>query len=169
MMKLDYFYLIMLFVPAMVANVTPPILAKILPKFWNFPIDGYASINHKRILGDNKTWKGLVGGVVLGQFSFLLIKRYLKSLPFYFGFFSGLGVLGGDCLESFIKRRMNVNPGKLWFPFDQIDWIIGFLVILSFFIKVDLPMIIFYLVFGFTLHILGKIIGYWLKINNDYI
>ncbi len=168
-MKLNYFYLIMLFAPAMVANVTPPIIAKILPKFWVFPIDGYASINHKRVLGNNKTWRGLIGGIVLGQFSFLLVKKYFEPIPFYFGSVAAFGVLSGDCLESFLKRRLNISPGKSWFPFDQIDWIIGFLVILSFFIKVDLHMVIFYLVFGFTVHILAKVIGYWLKINNDYI
>ena len=36
-----------------------------------------------------------------------------------------IGALGGDALKSFFKRQVGIRPGGTWFPFDQIDYIIG--------------------------------------------
>ena len=41
------------------------------------------------------------------------------------GALMGGGALVGDLVKSFIKRRLNVPPGKPWFPWDQLDWIAG--------------------------------------------
>jgi hypothetical protein len=37
----------------------------------------------------------------------------------------GCGDLLGDAIESFLKRQRGTAPGNPWFPFDQIDYIIG--------------------------------------------
>lgn len=55
-----------LFLPAFVANMSPVFTAKLLPK-WSAPIDGgRTGKDGKRLLGDGKTWRGLVGGGVAG-------------------------------------------------------------------------------------------------------
>ena len=36
-----------------------------------------------------------------------------------------IGALGGDAIKSFIKRRVGIAAGQSWFPWDQIDYVIG--------------------------------------------
>lgn len=53
-----------LFLPAYVANMSPVFSAKLMPK-WSRPIDGGKTREDgTRILGDGKTWRGLVGGAL---------------------------------------------------------------------------------------------------------
>jgi CDP-2,3-bis-(O-geranylgeranyl)-sn-glycerol synthase len=39
--------------------------------------------------------------------------------------------MAGDSLKSFVKRRMGIPPGRPWVPMDQLDFIIGSLVLIS--------------------------------------
>lgn len=55
-----------IFLPAYVANMAPVLVAKVIPG-WKAPIDGgRVGKDGQRILGSGKTWRGLVGGTVLG-------------------------------------------------------------------------------------------------------
>ena len=55
-----------IFLPAYVANMSPVLVAKVIPG-WKSPIDGgRMGKDGKRILGPGKTWRGLVGGTILG-------------------------------------------------------------------------------------------------------
>lgn len=57
---------LLFFLPAYVANMSPLLVARVLPR-WNAPIDGgRLAKDGKRLLGAGKTWRGLVGGTVLG-------------------------------------------------------------------------------------------------------
>jgi CDP-2,3-bis-(O-geranylgeranyl)-sn-glycerol synthase len=89
-----------------------------------------------KLFGKNKTWRGLILGIVVAILvSFIQSKLYpLWSLYDYsnwysWGFLLGLGALGGDAIESFFKRRMNFLPGEPWIPFDQIDHVIGAMIL----------------------------------------
>ncbi len=124
-----------IFLPAGVANMSP-VIAGYLPglKRWNTPIDLGKEYKGHRLLGDNKRWRGLVFGTAMGALTaiveFLIISRYLVNfrtavLVAVAGALMGFGALFGDALESFFKRRLGVKPGNRWFPFDQIDYIIG--------------------------------------------
>ncbi len=166
-MLVDY---LLIFVPAMVANGSPPILAKILPNLLDIPLDANKEWRGRRILGDHKTWRGLVGGVILAGISFWLVWSFLedKTWPWYFGLMAGTGALVGDAIKSFFKRQIGVKPGKVWFPWDQIDWVIGFLVVLIMVDQISWQKILFYLTIGFLIHMISKVMGYWLKINETF-
>jgi len=117
----------------------PAILKRGLAKLAH-PVDFGIQWRGKEIFGKNKTWRGLLVGVTVGIFvagiqALLFFKTdffrnntlvdYQKVNFILFGALSGGGALVGDLVKSFIKRRLNVPPGKPWFPWDQLDWIAG--------------------------------------------
>jgi CDP-2,3-bis-(O-geranylgeranyl)-sn-glycerol synthase len=111
------------------------------------PIDfGKKWKDGRRILGDGKTWRGLITGAFLGVtcgFGFSIVAIYSKMYPetSWLGIddFTGFpfmipiigsicfGALLGDIIESFFKRRIGKNRGDNWIPFDQLDFILGVL------------------------------------------
>lgn len=71
---------LLVFLPAYVANMSPVIVAKLIPG-WKTPIDGgRIGKDGQRILGPGKTWRGLVGGAVFGAITALVIAGVT---PFY--------------------------------------------------------------------------------------
>ena len=110
------------------------------------PIDRGATWRGKEVLGKNKTWRGLLVGAVTG-----IVVAGLQAALFYnteffkrntlvdyrevnfilFGILMGSGALCGDLVKSFIKRRLDKPSGRPWFPWDQLDWIAGAMILSS--------------------------------------
>jgi CDP-2,3-bis-(O-geranylgeranyl)-sn-glycerol synthase len=78
----------------------------------------------------------------------------------------GAGALIGDALESFFKRRAHVKPGHSWFPFDQLDYIVGGLVFLYPFARPSFAVVLWILFLYFGLHLIVSYIGYKLGFKN---
>jgi hypothetical protein len=128
------------FLPAYIANSSPPILKKLFPR-WDIPVDLGRKWKGVHLLGSHKSWRGVVGGTLLGGGLFLLQKYVLvgmvstpaipyASLPWWYGFLLAFGaIFVGDCGESFLKRRRNLKPGRPWAPWDQVDYTLGALLI----------------------------------------
>jgi CDP-2,3-bis-(O-geranylgeranyl)-sn-glycerol synthase len=110
------------------------------------PIDRGAAWRGKEILGKNKTWRGLLVGAITGiliagvQAILFFNTNFFKqnTLVDYrevnfvlFGFLMGTGALSGDLVKSFIKRRLDKPSGRPWFPWDQLDWIMGAILLSS--------------------------------------
>jgi CDP-2,3-bis-(O-geranylgeranyl)-sn-glycerol synthase len=112
------------------------------------PIDfGKSFKDGHRILGDGKTWRGLLAGTFLGMtagFGLVVAAKYLNTSEYAFlgvtdfeGFpmmililFSlCFGALLGDIIESFFKRRIGKDRGQDWIPFDQLDFLVGALLV----------------------------------------
>ena len=112
------------------------------------PIDfGKSFKDGHRILGDGKTWRGLLAGTFLGMtagFGLVVVAKYLNTSEYAFlgvtdfeGFplmililFSlCFGALLGDIIESFFKRRIGKDRGQDWIPFDQLDFLVGALLV----------------------------------------
>ena len=85
--------------------------------------------------------------------------------PVLYGFLAGFGALFGDALKSFFKRRTSIKPGETWFPFDQIDYILGGIIFLLPLFHLDLSIYIITLVLYFSLHLLSTFLGYLLKLK----
>ncbi len=125
---------IWLFLPAAVANLTP-VIANFVPglKEWKTPIDFGKNYQGRRALGDNKTWRGIMSGVVLAGLTGYVQNRVHPStlsafVQVLFAISIGFGALYGDAVESFFKRQHGVAPGRSWFPFDQLDFVFGGLI-----------------------------------------
>ena len=87
---IDWWKLVWLMLTAGVANMVPPLVIRLWPK-WNNPIDMGKSWNGKRIFGDHKTVRGLVCGVVVAEVVFLILRT---PRPWYLGALLGLGSTG---------------------------------------------------------------------------
>lgn len=92
----------------------------------------------KRLLGDHKTWRGLLAGIIAGMVTYELqclvyaaeVGRGLALIdyaahPLLPGLLMGLGAGIGDSVKSFFKRRIDIEPGASWPVFDQLDFFIG--------------------------------------------
>ena len=139
--------------------------------FLNFPV-------WEKKCGKNKTWRGIVVATIAGGLVFWLQQLAYSSgftklaiidytgFPLIFGFLLGFGAIIGDLIESYYKRKAGVAPGKPWFPFDQLDFVIGGL-FFGFFVYVPKAnLILVLLIVSPLLHIIFNRIGYWLKINK---
>jgi CDP-2,3-bis-(O-geranylgeranyl)-sn-glycerol synthase len=125
------------FVPAYLANMSPVLVQGWFQRLAT-PIDDGRSFRGKRVLGDHKTWRGLLVGIVVGIATYEL-QRLLHAAGFATGlalidyaddrvlpgFLMGLGTGVGDAVKSFFKRRVDIAPGASWPVFDQLDFFAG--------------------------------------------
>ncbi len=130
-----------LIIPAYIANASAVIVGG------GKPIDrGYNWKDGRRILGDGKTWRGLLSGTFIGMtggFGLVVAADYINTSEYgflqlsTFGRFPLMiliifslcfGALLGDIIESFFKRRIGKQRGDDWLGFDQLDFITGSLV-----------------------------------------
>ena len=112
------------------------------------PIDaGLCAADGRRVLGDNKTWKGLVGMVVLTAAWSTVIDQAIRGMgwplphaPFdatLMGALFGLAYCLAELPNSFVKRRLAISPGKngagwlgsFFVLVDQTDSVLGCLLI----------------------------------------
>ncbi|MBI2013853.1 MAG: CDP-archaeol synthase [Candidatus Colwellbacteria bacterium] len=161
---------IWLLLPAAVANICP-VIFRFLP-ILNYPVDFGKTFNGKPILGRHKTYRGflvgILGGILTAQAQKALypimeaysIVDYSQINIFIFGFALSASALLGDTAKSFLKRRLNIAPGKPWIPFDQIDWIVGSLIAASFWVTLNLSIIVVGIFVLGTLHFILNLIGY---------
>jgi CDP-2,3-bis-(O-geranylgeranyl)-sn-glycerol synthase len=78
----------------------------------------------KRVLGDNKTFRGFFFGLAIG-IMVGLIECMLFGYPILFSLLTPLGALSGDLAGAFFKRRLGIAPGGLLPIIDQIDFVVG--------------------------------------------
>jgi len=167
-----------LILPAGVANMSPVLFKWI--NFLNKPVDfGFKTKDEKFLFGKNKTYRGFFFGTLLGILIFYIQVRlysfaqeytffdYTKVNWFLIGFLLSFGALLGDLIESFFKRRVGIESGKEWIPFDQIDWILGALFLLSFQIWLGWKIFFLTILIWGILHPIVNLIGYWLKIKKN--
>ncbi len=179
----EILFALWIFLPAGFANAAPVVAWK-LPylKKWNTPLDGARTFRGIRLFGANKTWRGLLSGILaaafvfyiqqligpnLGFFSDYLDKAQYNQAPFWLGAALGFGALAGDAIESFVKRQLKIAPGKAWFPFDQLDYIAGAAIILIVFFPVPSITYIWIIVLYFVLHLAVSFVGYLLKFKRS--
>lgn len=102
------------------------------------PVDGGRNWSDgRRILGDGKSWRGLVLAPLLAAGLTGLLHLIAQRVPwgltdfgatpwwFVHAYALGLGALLGDIAASFLKRRLGKERGTRWLGPDQLDFIVG--------------------------------------------
>jgi len=169
------------FVPAYAANMSPVFVQGYFQRL-AAPIDGGRTFRGKRILGDHKTWRGLLSGVFSGVIVFEFQKLayeagYLKCLNTIdysttapqLGILLGLGTGVGDTVKSFFKRQMGIAPGKPWLVFDQLDFLAGATLFASPYYLPEILPLLLSLPVVFAGSILTTAAGYWLGMKESWL
>ncbi|MEO5627525.1 MAG: CDP-archaeol synthase [Candidatus Saccharimonadales bacterium] len=169
---MSWWIALVFFLPAGVANATPVVANKIpLLNKWQTPLDFGISLRGKRLLGKNKSWRGLLTGSVFAGVTALLLSPIVHYsdnwlATFGVGFVLGFGALFGDALESIIKRQHGIEAGHSWFPFDQIDYIIGGLLFVAPFSDLTWQLMALIMVAFFGLHLVFAYIAFKLGLKS---
>ena len=182
----SFFIVLWIMMPAYLANTIAVLTGG------KYPIDqGRIHSDGNRILGDGKTWSGLLGGTIGGVFiGYLQINiggGLIKALsgsqnvdfwgenPTIVFFILSFGALFGDITASFIKRRSQLKRGDKSPLLDMFDFI-GMALLLSFIFANDWLMswilegyvpLFTLLVATPILHRGVNIIGYKLGVKNE--
>lgn len=172
------------FWPAGTANSAPVIANKIpFLKKLGMPIDMNKTYRGKRIFGDHKTLRGFFSGVLAGflvaVLQMILYSNfnwfrsispeidYSQPIVLLLGAALGFGALFGDAIKSFFKRQFSVPSGKSWFPFDQIDYIIGGLLFSIPFVILSISEYVCILLVWFLIHPIATFIAWLLKLKDS--
>ncbi len=127
-MPMGFVAAVVAYIPALIANSLAVVFGG------RCIIDGGRELAGRRILGDGKTWSGLVGGTLsaalVGIVLALLFNPYLHMYPFplpgiYIIVTMAFGSLLGDLFGSFVKRRMGRERGAKTPVLDQYDFALG--------------------------------------------
>lgn len=163
--------------------------------FANKPMDGGKYLRDgKRLFGANKTWKGFFGMILFGILSQVIVgwlSRYSSSMEqlnlFYqvepntlrtntvIGFWLGLAYVVFELPNSWLKRRLNIAPGrtakdaaKWWFVvIDQIDSLFGCALVVASFVSISLGHYLAFVGLGGVTHIVINQLLYQLKLRRN--
>jgi CDP-2,3-bis-(O-geranylgeranyl)-sn-glycerol synthase len=118
--------------PSYVANAAPLLLGG------GAPLDGGRNFfDGQRILGAHKTVRGLFAGIIVGSV-IGLAESSVNSHLLFGGFMIALGAVLGDLLGAFFKRRIRIKPGNPLPIVDQLDFVLGGLLLGQVFFPMNL-------------------------------
>ena len=187
----------------MYLTLASPIIAGILNMVWcklnlfnipNVPMDMNNNfIDGKRIFGNNKTWKGFFGYIVLNIICSIIIGVIcnifnLNDYNYFYinaqntiitniviGLLLGLAYALFELPNSFLKRRLDIEPGKttkglkkyLFIFLDQADSIFGIVLVVCMFYEMTLITYILYVLLGAVTHIIFNMLLYFAKLRKN--
>ncbi len=156
--------------PAYIANGFTPIWGR--GERFNAPIDMNRNFRDgHRILGDGKTIRGGLGGLLMGTLSGIIQNELLifeMDFPLLLGFLLAFGAILGDIIGSFIKRRFNKPRGESVFGLDQLGFLVTalFLAFIAFPERVLLQYWIILVPATLIIHRVMNILAYLVHIKN---
>ncbi|MCU0808490.1 MAG: CDP-archaeol synthase [Candidatus Contendobacter sp.] len=100
----------------LIANGAPVVAAAVCGDWGSRPVDGGRVLaDGHRLLGDSKTWRGLVlAPLACG------VGAVLLDWPATVGVVIGAAAMLGDLLSSFIKRRLGMASSSMALGLDQV-------------------------------------------------
>ena len=182
--------------PVIFAGVLNMVFCKLpILGFMKKPIDGGKNFTDgRRIFGENKTWKGFAGYVILGTPMTLLWGFICKASPvlashdfFYLehenkvtynllvGVLVGIAYALFELPNSFMKRRMGIEPGKtmkgwqkvLFVFLDQADSIFGCVLVVCIFHPLPVWFYFVYVIVGAVTHIIFNMLLYFAHLRKN--
>jgi CDP-2,3-bis-(O-geranylgeranyl)-sn-glycerol synthase len=98
------------------ANYAHILFKRLLGTRFDAAIDGGVLLRDGHaILGRSKTWRGIAAAVLVSTCASVFL-----NLEWRVGTVAGAFAMGGDCLSSFAKRRLGIEPGDMSIGLDQL-------------------------------------------------
>lgn len=180
----DILFALWFMLPAAYANGAPILVSRFpLIRHWNTRLDFGREFRGQPLLGSHKTWRGLLAGMITatvvlwiqqllaGHFSFF--RLFTDNLDYailptlLLGPLFGLGALGGDAIKSFFKRRRGTGSGDSWVPFDQLDYIVGAVLVSLPFMILSFRQYVLIFIIWFGLHMASTYVGWRLGLKDQ--
>lgn len=99
-----------------IANGAPIGARLVFGNKYDHPVDlGLRFIDKKRLLGNSKSWRGIISAIVTA-----IIGAVVLGFTWKTGLLLGGWAMLGDLFSSFIKRRLGMLPSSMAFGLDQI-------------------------------------------------
>lgn len=125
--------------------------------------------------GDGKTWNGLIFGTFVGGLvgyaqeiaQSATSMQGFPQMTIVLGLLLGFGALTGDLIKSFFKRRLGFERGKSWFPFDQIDFILGAFLFSIALVPFNWKYLVILLIITPAIHWATNYTGFKLKLKKE--
>ncbi|HVW28056.1 MAG TPA: CDP-archaeol synthase [Polyangiaceae bacterium] len=167
--------------PLLVASV----LSAVVLRFDLFPcvrrpIDGGRTYRGRRLLGDGKTWRGVLVAIV-GSVGGVALQKYLLHVPAWlslvdygrvdvlsFGTVMGASAMAGELPNSFVKRRLGIARGAIargpletvFYVWDQVDMVTTVWPAMLGWIRPRPLVVAMSFAVAFSLHPLVSLVGY---------
>lgn len=122
----------------------------------------------KRILGDNKTVRGILSGLAVGAIVGAFGQYLFSNDLFLIAFLASVGALLGDLAGAFLKRRLNIKPGDSLPLIDQLDFVLGALLLVSFVYRLSVGSVAILLFVTPPIHFLTNVAAYLLGLKRNY-
>ncbi|MBC7581474.1 CDP-archaeol synthase [Aeromicrobium sp.] len=181
----EILFALWLFWSAGVATLIP-VLAAHAPgmRAWSAPMDGGKTWRGRRILGDHKTWRGFLAGWIGGSLWGLVQVAIYNHSTFVQNFYPesfpvdkflvttvliSLGAVVGDAVGSFCKRQLDIPSGKSWFPYDQLDFILGGIILSLILVRLHLSQYLVIIGVWLGVHLLFGVLGYLTHLKEEII
>ena len=152
------------------------------------PVDGGKECKDgRRLIGNGVTWKGFQNGTIIGTLVGVLLGIIgtffgdlsvltggIINLPVYgsvvgglvLGFLMAFGALLGDLLGSFIKRRIGLQSGEPAPIMDQLDFVVGALVLSLLVVRISWKFFLIIAILSIVLHLGANIVAYLLGMKD---
>jgi len=153
------------------------------------PLDGGRTFRQHRILGDNKTVRGLMVLIPATGCSFYLLGTVVNRSPGVFegvwplspgsfgllGLLASLGFMLGELPNSFIKRQVGILPGEaargplkkvVFLVIDRIDSVLGMLLVVSLAVKTPWQTWLYVIFLGPFIHWFFSYLLFLLKVKR---
>lgn len=148
--------------PSYVANAAPLLFGG------GRTLDGGRKLSDGQpIFGSHKTVRGVVAGILAGSVIGLAESLVDPRLALA-GFMIALGAVLGDLLGAFIKRRLSVEPGRAFPILDQLDFVIGSLLLGYAFFPIGFLSVILFVIVTPPIHLATNYGAYLLGIKKTH-
>lgn len=122
----------------------------------------------ERIFGAHKTIRGFASGLVVGGIVGAFENLYTASNLLPAALLASMGALLGDLAGAFIKRRLKIPPGDSLPGLDQLDFVIGAVLLVSVVFQFSPGALLILFLVTPPIHFLANLAAYALGLKKNY-
>lgn len=127
----------------------------------------------KPVLGKGKTFRGTIAGIFFGSLGAAIVSMMFPQLAgflpanyLYYGILLATGAILGDIAASFVKRRAGLEQGTSVFLLDQLDFLLGGIIVGMIVFVPTAEQVLFLAIFTFSMHRFANVVAFKTRIKK---